>query len=372
MAGLELQHIEKTFGRTRVLHDVSFEVGDGKFFVLLGPSGCGKSTLLRIIAGLEPQTRGSVSFGGQCVDDIPPPNRDIAMVFQHYALYPHLTVRENLAFGLKMRGEPKPVIEERIAETATLLEIHDLLGRKPRELSGGQQQRVAMGRAIVRKPTLFLFDEPLSNLDARLRTSMRVELKKLHRRLGTTMVYVTHDQAEAMTLGHTVAVMNRGRIQQIGRPEQIYHEPANPFVAGFIGNPPMNLFEGSFRLDQRDLEFRAGDLTLRVPFQTHDRRGRPPCRPECADSGSATLGIRPEDVTFDLPGSQHVTIAGTIDLIENLGGDAVVYLIVQGQPLVARTSPLPTLRAGDSVTAHWPMDKLHLFINEQRVPLPSL
>ena len=371
MAGFTLRHVEKTFGRTRVLHDVSFEAGDGEFIVLLGPSGCGKSTLLRIIAGLEPQTRGSVSIGGQCVDTLPPPDRDIAMVFQHYALYPHLTVRENLSFGLKMRKEPKPVIEERIAETAALLEIHDLLDRKPRELSGGQQQRVAMGRAIVRKPTLFLFDEPLSNLDARLRASMRVEWKKLHRRLGTTMVYVTHDQAEAMTLGHTIAVMNHGRIQQVGRPDQIYQEPGNPFVAGFIGNPPMNLYAGSYRLHQRELEFRAGDLTLRVPFQAQDRRGRPLCRPECADSGTATLGIRPEDVTFDPPGSGHVAIAGTIDLVENPGGDAVVYLVVKGQPLVARTSPVPTLRAGDSVTAHWRMDKLHLFINEHRVPLPS-
>lgn len=362
MAGLALQHIEKTFGRTRVLHDVSFEAGDGEFVVLLGPSGCGKSTLLRIIAGLEPQTRGSVHIGGRCVDDVSPPDRDIAMVFQHYALYPHLTVRENLAFGLKMRREPKPVIEARIAETATLLEIHDLLDRKPKELSGGQQQRVAMGRAIVRKPTLFLFDEPLSNLDARLRASMRVELKKLHQRLGTTMVYVTHDQDEAMTLGHTIAVINHGRIQQIGRPDQIYQEPDNPFVAGFVGNPPMNLFEGSYRLDQRDLEFRAGDLTLKVPFQAQDS-------PECADSGTATLGVRPEDVTFEPPGPGHVAITGTIDLVENLGNDSVVYLIVKGQPLVARISPALRQRPGDSITAY--MKNFHLFINDSRVPLPS-
>ena len=361
MAGLELQHIEKTFGRNRVLHDVSFEAGDGEFIVLLGPSGCGKSTLLRIIAGLEPQTHGSVSIGGQCVDDVPPPDRDIAMVFQHYALYPHLTVRENLAFGLKMRREPKPVIEARIAETAALLEIHDLLDRKPKELSGGQQQRVAMGRAIVRKPKLFLFDEPLSNLDARLRASMRVELKKLHQRLGTTMVYVTHDQIEAMTLGHAIVVMNHGRIQQIGRPEQIYHEPANPFVAGFIGNPPMNLFEGSFRLDQRQLEFRVGDLTFRFPFQAHDLIG--------ADTGMATLGIRPEDVTLEPQGSGHAAITGTIDLIENLGNDSVVYLMAKGQPLTARTSPGLRLHAGDSITAY--VKNFHLFINDKPIPWPS-
>lgn len=361
MAGLELRHIEKTFSRTRVLHDVSLEANDGEFVVLLGPSGCGKSTLLRIIAGLEPQTRGSVHIGGQCVDTLPPADRDIAMVFQHYALYPHLTVRENLAFGLKMRREPKPVIEARLAETSALLEIHDLLDRKPRELSGGQQQRVAMGRAIVRKPTLFLFDEPLSNLDARLRASMRVELKKLHQRLGTTMVYVTHDQAEAMTLGHTIAVMNHGRIQQIGRPEEIYQEPANPFVAGFIGNPPMNLFEGSYHLHQRDLEFRTGDLTLRVPFQTHGLVG--------ADTGIATLGVRPEDVTFGPRGSGHVAITGTIDLVENLGNDSIVYLMVNGQPLVARTSPGLREQAGASVTAY--LRNFHLFINENRIPLPT-
>ena len=361
MAGLELQHIEKTFGRTRVLHDVSLEAGDGEFVVLLGPSGCGKSTLLRIIAGLEPQTRGSVSIGGQCVDDVPPPDRDIAMVFQHYALYPHLTVRENLAFGLKMRGKPKALIKARIAETAALLEIHNLLDRKPRELSGGQQQRVAMGRAIVRKPKLFLFDEPLSNLDARLRTSMRVELKKLHQRLGTTMVYVTHDQTEAMTLGHTIVVMNHGRIQQIGRPEQIYHEPANPFVAGFIGNPPMNVFEGSFRLDQKELEFRVGDLTFRFPFQAHDLIG--------ADTGMATMGVRPEDVKLEPQGSGHVAITGTIDLIENLGNDSVVYLMVKGQSLTVRTSPGLRLHAGESITTY--VKNFHLFINEKRIPLPS-
>ena len=361
MAGLELQHIEKTFGRRRVLHDVSFEVGDGEFIVLLGPSGCGKSTLLRIIAGLEPQTRGSVFFGRQCVDDLSPPDRDVAMVFQHYALYPHLTVRENLAFGLKMRRDPKPMIEARIAETAALLEIHDLLDRKPRELSGGQQQRVAMGRAIVRKPKLFLFDEPLSNLDARLRASMRVELKKLHRRLGTTMIYVTHDQAEAMTLGHTIVVMNHGRIQQIGRPEQIYHEPANPFVAGFLGNPPMNLFEGSCSLDQRQLEFRVGDLTLRFPFQAHELIG--------ADTGMATLGVRPEDVTFEPQGPGHVVITGTIDLIENLGHDSIVHLMVKGQSLTARTSFGLRQHAGESVTIY--VKNFHLFINERRIPLPS-
>lgn len=361
MAGLTLRHIEKTFGRTTILRDVSLEAADGEFVVLLGPSGCGKSTLLRIIAGLEPQTRGSVQIGDRCVDSLPPHDRDIAMVFQHYALYPHLTVRDNLAFGLTMRKEPKAVIAERIAETAALLAIHDLLDRKPRELSGGQRQRVAMGRAIVRKPTLFLFDEPLSNLDARLRAAMRVELQKLHHCLATTTVYVTHDQVEAMTLGQTIVVMNQGCIQQIGRPDQIYHEPANPFVAGFIGHPPMNLFEGSCRLRGRELEFRAGTLTLNVQTPVQDEYD--------AGSGHATLGLRPENVAFDPPGTSHLAFDGTIDVIENLGGDHIVYLVVHGQRVVARTSPNSTRRVGDAVTAYWPTDALHVFINQKRVPV---
>ncbi len=361
MAGLTLQHIEKRFGRTTILRDVSLEAAEGEFVVLLGPSGCGKSTLLRIIAGLEPQTRGSVRIGERCVDTLPPHDRDIAMVFQQYALYPHLTVRENLAFGLTMRREAKSVIEERIAETAALLDIHDLLDRKPRALSGGQRQRVAMGRAIVRKPTLFLFDEPLSNLDARLRASMRVELRKLHRCLGTTTVYVTHDQVEAMTLGQTIVVMNQGGIQQIGGPEQIYHEPANPFVAGFIGNPPMNLLEGSYRLRGHELEFRAGALTLTVPTQPRDACG--------AEDGHATLGFRPEDVSFDPPGPGHCSFDGTIDVIDNLGGDHILYLVVCGQRVMARTSPDTTRRAGDVVTVSWPTDALHVFINQKRVPI---
>ena len=361
MAGLTLRHIEKVFGQTTILRDVSLEAADGEFVVLLGPSGCGKSTLLRIIAGLEPQTRGSVRIGDRCVDTLPPRDRDIAMVFQHYALYPHLTVRDNLAFGLTMRKEAKSVITERITEAAALLDIHDLLDRKPRELSGGQRQRVAMGRAIVRKPTLFLFDEPLSNLDARLRASMRVELQKLHQCLGTTTVYVTHDQAEAMTLGQTIVVMHQGRIQQIGRPGQIYHEPANPFVAGFIGNPPMNLFEGSYRLRGRELEFRVGALTLTVQTPAQETDG--------TASGPATLGLRPEDIALAPPGSGQLAFDGTIDVIENLGGDHIVHLVVRGQHVMVRTSPDSSRRTGDVVTASWPANALHVFINQKRVPV---
>ncbi|MDT7041025.1 sn-glycerol-3-phosphate ABC transporter ATP-binding protein UgpC [Candidatus Nitronereus thalassa] len=361
MAGFVLSQISKSFGTTNVLTDISLQAADGEFVVLLGPSGCGKSTLLRIIAGLEAQTSGSVSIGERVVDSLPPRDRDIAMVFQQYALYPHLTVRDNLAFGLKMRKESPMVIEERIAEAAELLEIHELLDRKPKELSGGQRQRVAMGRAIVRKPKLFLFDEPLSNLDARLRASMRVELKKLHQRLGVTMVYVTHDQVEAMTLGQTIVIMDQGIIQQIGTPDQIYHHSINPFVAAFIGNPPMNLLSGSVRLEGQKLEFHAGDFSLTLDT--------PSPLTTSLQSDQATLGIRPEDITFNFPGDPHFSMSSTIDMIENLGGDHIVYLLAQGQHLTARASPTLGRQAGDSITAHVPLAKVHLFINQVRIPL---
>jgi len=361
MAGFALSQISKSFGSTHVLNDISLEASDGEFVVLLGPSGCGKSTLLRIIAGLDAQTNGSVSIGDYVVDSLPPRDRDIAMVFQQYALYPHLTVKENLAFGLKMRKESPAVIEERIGEAAELLEIHNLLERKPKELSGGQRQRVAMGRAIVRKPKLFLFDEPLSNLDARLRGTMRVELKKLHQRLGVTMIYVTHDQVEAMTLGQKVVVMDQGTIQQIGTPDEIYHQPGNPFVAGFIGNPPMNLIKGTVHSSHKNVEFHAGDFKLRLTRQAGDT----------SHSGTALLGIRPEDVSFTPPETLHVTLESTIDVIENLGGDHIVYVVAQGQRLIARTSPDSSRRAGDSVMIYLPHNKVHVFANNHRMSLES-
>ncbi|MBK8377837.1 MAG: ATP-binding cassette domain-containing protein [Nitrospira sp.] len=247
MAELELRNISKSFGDQPVLRDLSLQVPDGSFTILLGPSGCGKSTLLRIIAGLDSQTAGQVRIDGTVVDHLPPAERDIAMVFQQYALYPHLSVRENLAFALTIRRTPRRVIDERIAEAAQLLDIEPLLDRKPKDLSGGQRQRVAMGRAIVRKPKLFLFDEPLSNLDAQLRTTMRIELKKLQQRLQATMIYVTHDQVEAMTLGDRIVVIEGGRIRQADEPHRTHAAPADPFVASFIGTPPMNLWEGASR-----------------------------------------------------------------------------------------------------------------------------
>jgi len=361
MAGFSLNAITKSFGSTRVLDDISLEATDGEFVVLLGPSGCGKSTLLRIIAGLEAQTSGSVTIGNEPVDSLPPRDRDIAMVFQQYALYPHLTVRENLAFGLKMRKEPSSLIEERIAEAAALLEIRELLDRKPKELSGGQRQRVAMGRAIVRKPTLFLFDEPLSNLDARLRASMRVELKKLHQRLGVTMVYVTHDQVEAMTLGEKIVVLDQGIIQQIGTPDQIYSQPNNPFVAGFMGSPSMNLLDGSVHLQDQHLTFQSGPLIVKI--------NTPAQLASTLESDHALLGIRPEDIRFDIPDERHFTLTGTIDVVENLGGTHLVYILANGQRLVASIGTDPHLSTGNSITIYFCLSKLHLFVNQVRIPL---
>ena len=361
MAGFALSQLSKAFGTTTVLQDISLEANDGEFVVLLGPSGCGKSTLLRIIAGLDAQTSGSVKIGEQIVDSLSPRDRDIAMVFQQYALYPHLSVKENLAFGLKMRKESSSVIEERIAEAADLLEIHTLLDRKPKELSGGQRQRVAMGRAIIRKPKLFLFDEPLSNLDARLRASMRVELKKLHQRLRVTMVYVTHDQVEAMTLGQKIVVMEQGSIQQVGTPDEIYHYPNNSFVAGFIGNPPMNLMKGAVQIQERSLVFQAE--AFRLGLET------PVPLPRSLQSEAAILGIRPEDMSFIVPQQPHLTFSGHIDVLENLGGDHIVYLIVKGHQLVARVAPDSRRKTGDAVSVYVPVQKLHLFVNEVRIPL---
>ena len=355
MGSLELIAIEKSFKDTSVLRHISLQASEGEFIVLLGPSGCGKSTLLRIIAGLEPQTNGTVTIGGRVVDHLSPRDRDIAMVFQHYALYPHLTVRENLAFGLKMRKESQAVIEDRIKEAADLLEIHELLDRLPRELSGGQRQRVAMGRAIVRKPKLFLFDEPLSNLDARLRTSLRVELKKLHQRLKTTMVYVTHDQVEAMTLGQKIVILHKGRVQQIGSARQIYDKPENTFVAGFIGNPPMNLFKGSLAVDNAVTQFSFGGISIALPFVSLS-----------SDYPEAHLGVRPEDIQLEPAPPAAITLSGTVELVENLGADVLLYISAFEQRFIVRIPPMFSKAPGESVDLHIPSGRLHLFVNDHR------
>lgn len=304
MSNVVLRNVKKTYaGGVDAIKGIDFEVGDGQFCVLVGPSGCGKSTLLRMVAGLETITSGEIDIGGRIVNEIEPADRDIAMVFQNYALYPHMSVYNNMAYGLRNRGTPKAEIDTRVREAAQILEITPMLERKPRQLSGGQRQRVAMGRAIVRQPKVFLFDEPLSNLDAKLRVAMRVEIRKLQRRLKTTSIYVTHDQMEAMTLADILVVMNGGQVEQIGSPLDIYRKPATTFVASFIGAPPMNLL----KVDANNLGGMLDALTIKVP-------------------GDAILGIRPED--FALAGTaapEGLTLDLTVDAIERVGAETYVY-----------------------------------------------
>jgi len=322
MAEIQLERVTKTFGDVAAVDDVSLEIADGEFLVLVGPSGCGKSTLLRMIAGLEEVSDGVIAIGGRDVTDLAPRSRDIAMVFQSYALYPHMTVRQNLGYGLKARRTPKPEIVQRVDEVAELLGLSKLLERRPAQLSGGQRQRVAMGRAIVRQPQAFLLDEPLSNLDAKLRVGMRASLAQLHQRLGVTTVYVTHDQTEAMTLGQRVAVMRDGKILQVDRPQQLYERPRNLFIAAFIGSPAMNLVEATVDGDT----IRFGQYE--VPFAAAGRPG-------LGDGDRVVLGIRPEtfeDAAF-APGLP--TIRVQIEVLEELGSDAHVFFHVDAPPMTA-------------------------------------
>jgi sn-glycerol 3-phosphate transport system ATP-binding protein len=298
MAGVTFRDVTKKYGDLQVIHGVTAEVADGEFVVIVGPSGCGKSTLLRMVAGLERVTAGEISIGERVVNELEPKDRDIAMVFQNYALYPHMSVRQNMAYGLRIRRMPAADIEARVKRAAEILELGEYLDRRPRALSGGQRQRVAMGRAIVREPAVFLFDEPLSNLDAKLRVQMRIELQALHRRLGTTSLYVTHDQVEAMTLAHRMIVMNAGRAEQVGAPIEVYENPATTFVAGFIGSPPMNLM------------------------------------PATRDGRDVLLGVRPEHLEPCAPSQANFTI--DVDLVEPLGADTLAHGHVGGTRVVAR------------------------------------
>jgi ABC-type sugar transport system ATPase subunit len=349
MATLELDRVCRRFGTVTALEGVTLEVGDGELCVVVGPSGCGKSTLLRVVAGLEMLDAGSVRIDGQDVTRAEPRERDVALVFQSYALYPHLTVGENLAFPLRVRGVSRAERERRVREAAELLGIADLLERRPGQLSGGQRQRVAMGRAVVRRPRLFLFDEPLSNLDARLRGRMRVELIELHRRLRTTSLYVTHDQAEAMTLGQKLVVLREGRIHQVGTPREIYERPADPFVAGFIGSPPMNFLDGTVRApsDGRFLEW----------------AGPPIPAPEWVPEGPALLGLRPEDL---FPGTG--LLSTRVRVVEDLGGDRFVYGEASGVPLVYRAEPAQHLPSPEErITLAVRRGKEHWFSGGRRV-----
>ncbi|WP_298209497.1 sn-glycerol-3-phosphate ABC transporter ATP-binding protein UgpC [Acidovorax sp.] len=364
MAQVSLQQISKRFGDSTVLHGVDLQIADGEFVVLVGPSGCGKSTLLRMLCGLEEISGGDMLIDGQKVNHLPPAQRGIAMVFQSYALYPHMTVKENMGFGLKIRGADRSERDQRVLDAAKALHIDHLLERLPRELSGGQRQRVAIGRAIVRKPKLFLFDEPLSNLDAALRGKTRLELARLHRELAATMVYVTHDQVEAMTLGDRIVVMNEGRVQQAGTPLELYTQPANRFVATFIGSPTMNL------LPAQVTGLLEGGASLNL--------GADHAAAACVDSkglaaGEAVeVGIRPEHLTLipahqEVHPHQGVAFLAEVAAVEQLGESHLLYArTVQGQDLVLRGNAHTRLRGGDAVRMFAPAHALHVFNSKGR------
>jgi multiple sugar transport system ATP-binding protein len=365
MANVRLVNLSKAYRPgSFAVRDVSLEVQDKQFVVLVGPSGCGKSTTLRMIAGLEDPTSGDIFIEDERVNDVPPKNRDIAMVFQNYALYPHMTCYRNMAFALQLRRVPKSETDVRVREAAEILGITHLLERKPRELSGGERQRVAVGRAIVRNPKVFLFDEPLSNLDAKLRVQMRAEIGKLHTRLDATMVYVTHDQTEAMTMGDLIVVMHEGVVQQMDDPMRLYDFPANRFVAGFIGSPPMNFVGGTLETIENRREFRAAEwkfpLKDRALYQLR-------CRPD----GPITLGIRPEHVHVD-DGfvASHPTTRrrASADVVEPLGSETILYLGVDDIPLIAKTTHRPP-RVGESVDLALDLERAHFFDDRSGVNL---
>ena len=353
MARIQLEHVDKTYPNGYIAaHDLSLEIADGELLVLVGPSGSGKSTVLRMMAGLEQVTGGTIRIGERDVTDLPPQQRDIAMVFQNYALYPHMTVRENLGFGLMMRKQPKAVIGQRVQAVAASLGLDALLDRKPAQLSGGQRQRVALGRAIVREPLAFLFDEPLSNLDAQLRVETRVELSRLHRKLGATMVYVTHDQSEALTLGDRIAILKEGVLQQIATPMELYERPANKFVAGFIGSPAMNFFEGTLTRTGAGgmCTFRGKDLTIRVP-----------CEPGLNDR--VFLGIRPQhlEVVGDAASGEG-SLRAEVGVVEPMGNEQIVYLTLPaGERAVAVAPVQPRITPGEKVSVRVRAEGLHVF-----------
>ena len=354
MASVALNHVSKRFGDVAAVHDVHLDIQDQEFLVLLGPSGCGKTTTLRMVAGLEDVTDGSIVIGEKDVTNVPPKDRDIAMVFQNYALYPHMTVYENMAFGLKLHKVPKAEIDKRVNEVAEILGLQALLKRRPKELSGGQRQRVALGRAIVREPKAFLIDEPLSNLDAKLRTQMRVELKRLHQRLGATILYVTHDQTEAMTMGTRIVVMRDGVVQQVDTPDGIYNRPANKFVATFVGTPAMNLFDGDIAREGDDVLVQTAGQKLRLPKEMARAVGP-------LDSRQVSLGIRPEDITVGELPDGYLPLNATIQVIEPLGHEHIVYCAAGDVAIVARTVNTWSGTVGDNITLGLNADRLHAF-----------
>ena len=355
MARVELEHVDKVYpGGTHALFDLTLAIDDAELMVLVGPSGCGKSTVLRLIAGLEDATAGTIRIGDRVVNELRPQERNVAMVFQDYALYPYLSARGNLEFPLKMRRLARGEMRDRVERVARLLDIASLLDRLPKQLSGGQRQRIAMGRALVREPTVFLLDEPLSNLDAKLRIQVRAEIKELQQRTRTTMVYVTHDQVEAMTLGDRVAVLDRGRLQQAAPPRELYERPANVFVAGFIGNPPMNLFATRASADGRGLA--VGSQTLPIGDAAH-----------ASLESARTAGVRPEAVHVKAGAATDGAVRAVVEHVEYLGHEALAHVSIDGGiRLVARVDGMPALRRGQTVSVGIDPDAVHLFAEDGR------
>ena len=363
MAEVVLQNINKNFDEVYAVKDVSLSIRDKEFMVLVGPSGCGKTTTLRMVAGLESISSGRILIDDKVINELAPMDRDIAMVFQNYALYPHMSVYDNMAFGLKMRKLDRADIAQRVQDAAEILGIHELLARKPRQLSGGQRQRVALGRAIVRHPQVFLFDEPLSNLDAKLRVQMRVELRKLHDRLGTTAIYVTHDQVEAMTLGDRVVVMKDGLVQQVGEPLELYNEPANRFVAGFLGSPAMNFATVTVRETDGALWAEDDGIRIKVPGQTAGRLGR-------YVGKQVTMGIRPEDLHVATEADpEALGFDAVVEVIEKLGSEILLDVAVGSQSMVAAVEPTIRAAVRDRLRLALNPERLHFFDTQSEVAL---
>ena len=356
MAKVILEKVVKAFGKTEVVHGIDLEINNLEFAVLVGPSGCGKSTVLRMVAGLEQITSGIIHIGDRTVNDVAPKDRSVAMVFQNYALYPHMNVFNNMSFGLKLRKTPKEEIEKRVNDAATILGLQDLLMRKPFELSGGQRQRVAMGRAIVRKPSVFLFDEPLSNLDAKLRTQMRTEIKRLHQNVQSTIIYVTHDQVEAMTLADRIVVMKDGYIEQIGKPLELFETPVNTFVAGFIGTPPMNLVPARVVSNNSELKLRFNDnIDMPIPEKSDH---------SLKDGMNVIVGLRTEDLTIDNGNHSfpdNWKINGVVEVVEPLGGETIMHMDFSGVKFVAKSEGRRIVQPGEKMNIAINLEHLHIF-----------
>jgi multiple sugar transport system ATP-binding protein len=370
MASLSLSHINKTYPNGfEAVKDFNLEIADKEFIIFVGPSGCGKSTTLRMVAGLEEISSGTLKIGDRVVNDVEPKDRDIAMVFQSYALYPHMTVYDNMAFSLKLRKVPKDQIDKMVREAAKILDLEKLLDRKPKALSGGQRQRVAMGRAIVREPKVFLMDEPLSNLDAKLRVQMRTEISKLHQRLGATIIYVTHDQTEAMTLGTRIVVMKDGVVQQVDTPQNLYNAPGNLFVAGFIGSPQMNMVDAKVEVKGSDVYLNVGKTSIKLPEEKAKK-----VIAGGYNGKTVIMGIRPEDLKDDeaaIAAAGNAALEAKIEVYELLGAEVYLYFNVEGSNFTARVNPRTAARTGDIVKFALDVDKIHVFDKDTELTITN-